>query len=134
MGDKDREYSFTPRASKALSGPGDRLGRLSTCEHLSLLQEVASPIAPVYSKPVIGRAEAKQIVSFEGKKLKFNKKELENILNQDHVKGLPIVILSVVGAYRTGKSFLLSWLVRYFKADAMVYQYYNYNAISQLYG
>ena len=70
---------------------------------------------------MIGRDEAKQIVFFEGEELKFNKKELDHILNQDHVKGLPIVILSVIGAYRTGKSFLLSWLIRYFKADVKVY-------------
>lgn len=77
-------------------------------------------MAPVSSKPMIG--EAKQIVFFdERKKIKLNKKELENILNQKDVKDLPIVILSVIGAYRTGKSFLLSWLVRYFKSDVKVY-------------
>jgi len=64
---------------------------------------------------------AKQIIFFgEGKKLKLNKGELTNILNQEHVRGLPIAILSVIGGYRTGKSFLLSWLVRYFKADDKV--------------
>ena len=63
---------------------------------------------------------AKQIISFdEGKKLKLNKGELANILNQE--RGLPIAILSVIGGYRTGKSFLLSWLVRYFKADDKVF-------------
>lgn len=69
-------------------------------------------------------AEAKQIIFFDKeKKLRLNKVELERILNQEHVRGLPIAILSVIGGYRTGKSFLLSWLVRYFKADAKVYQY-----------
>jgi len=65
--------------------------------------------------------QAKQIISFdEEKKLKLNKVELENILNQENVKGLPIVVLSVVGSYPTIKSFLLSWLVQYFKADVKV--------------
>ncbi len=63
--------------------------------------------------------EAKQIFSFdEEKKLKLNKAELEK--NQQRVKGLSIVIISVIGAFRTGKSFLLSWLVCYFKAHLKV--------------
>lgn len=66
--------------------------------------------------------KAKQIIDFDKqKKLKLKKETLEKILNQEQVKGLPIVILSVIGAYRTGKSFLLSWLVRYFKADVKVH-------------
>jgi len=71
--------------------------------------------------------QAKQIISFdEEKKLKLNKVELEKILNQENYKGLPIVVLSVVGSYRTGKSFLLSWLVRYFKADFKVLLHRKY--------
>jgi len=43
-------------------------------------------------------AEAKQIIFFdEEKKLRLNKVELERILNQEHVRGLPIAILSVIG-------------------------------------
>lgn len=65
--------------------------------------------------------EAKQIIIFDDeKKLKFDKVELENILNQEQVKGLPMMILSVIGAFRTGKSFLISWLVSYFKAHLKV--------------
>jgi len=63
-----------------------------------------------------------QIISFdETKKLKLNKEKLERVLNQDHIKKLPIVIISVVGAYRTGKSFLLSWLIRYLNSNLRVY-------------
>lgn len=63
-----------------------------------------------------------QIISFdETKKLKLNTEKLERILNQEHIKKLPIVIISVVGAYRTGKSFLLSWLIRYLKSDHKVF-------------
>jgi len=74
--------------------------------------------------------EAKQIIVFdEERKLKLNKVELENILNQEHVKGLPIVILSVIGALRSGKSFLLSWLVSYFKADSKVITFYIFTPV-----
>jgi len=42
--------------------------------------------------------EAKQIIFFnKQKKFKLKKEELEKILNQDHVIGLPIVVLSVIG-------------------------------------
>jgi len=70
--------------------------------------------------------EAKQIIYFDDNdnKWKLNgndsENELEKILNQEHVRGLPIVILSVIGAFRTGKSFLLSWLLCYFKAHIRV--------------
>ncbi len=65
--------------------------------------------------------EAKQIIFFDKeKKLKLNRAELDAILNQEHVKGLPIAVLSVIGAFRSGKSFLLSWLIRYFKSDEKV--------------
>jgi len=60
-----------------------------------------------------------QIISFDdSRKLKLNKLELEKILDQKDLKGLPISVLSVVGAFRTGKSFLLSWLIRYLKANS----------------
>ncbi len=70
--------------------------------------------------------QAKQIIFYDDKdnKWKLNemdsKNELEKILNQEHVRGLPIAILSVIGAFRTGKSFLLSWLLCYFKAHLRV--------------
>ena len=60
-----------------------------------------------------------QIISFDdSRKLKLNKLELEKILDQKDLKGLPISVLSVVGAFRTGKSFLLSWLIRYLKPNS----------------
>ncbi|XP_033126667.1 atlastin-2-like [Anneissia japonica] len=38
---------------------------------------------------------------------------LESILLQDHVKGKKVVVLSVAGAFRKGKSFLLDFFLRY---------------------
>ncbi len=64
------------------------------------------------------KAKPVQIIEFEDNaKVKFNKEVLEEILNQENVKDLPIVILSIVGAYRKGKSFLLSWVIRYLLAN-----------------
>lgn len=38
---------------------------------------------------------------------------LERILLQDHVKDLNVVVVSVAGAFRKGKSFLLDFMLRY---------------------
>lgn len=73
--------------------------------------------------------EAKQIIVFDSeKKLILKKDELQKILNQEYVRGLPIVIISMIGALRTGKSFLLSWLVLYFKDHLnQVFHFYVYS-------
>lgn len=38
---------------------------------------------------------------------------LEKILLQDHVKDLNVVVVSVAGAFRKGKSFLLDFMLRF---------------------
>ncbi|KAF4519052.1 hypothetical protein B566_EDAN001638, partial [Ephemera danica] len=61
--------------------------------------------------------EALQLVKFsdDGSKVELNHTTLEKALH--HVRDHRVVIVSVVGAYRRGKSFLLNFLLRYLKAQ-----------------
>ncbi|KII74178.1 Atlastin [Thelohanellus kitauei] len=43
----------------------------------------------------------------------FNEKEVGEILLHDDIKNKPVVIISVAGAFRKGKSFLLNFFVRF---------------------
>lgn len=66
-----------------------------------------------------------QIVRLEGGKgCSLDKDALERILLADNVKDLPVMVVSVAGVFRKGKSFLLNFFVRYMrnrsKADWMV--------------
>jgi atlastin len=44
---------------------------------------------------------------------KLNTELLEELLYSDDVKDKPVVVLSVAGAFRKGKSFLLDYFLRY---------------------
>ncbi|MCI4376459.1 hypothetical protein PGIGA_G00188730 [Pangasianodon gigas] len=46
-------------------------------------------------------------------KFELDAEALEKILMQDHIKDLNVVVLSVAGAFRKGKSFLLDFMLRY---------------------
>ncbi|XP_037272406.2 atlastin-2 [Rhipicephalus microplus] len=50
-----------------------------------------------------------------GRDIEFNEAALEDILLADHVKDLPVVVISIAGAYRQGKSFLQNFFVRYLR-------------------
>lgn len=63
------------------------------------------------------RGEAVSVVEITDKNaLYVNEKALKDILLVDDIKDLPVVVISIAGAYRTGKSFMLNFLLRYLRS------------------
>jgi len=56
----------------------------------------------------------------------LNLKELEKILLADDVKDTAVAIISVAGAYRQGKSFLLNFILRYLESVVSFVLFYLY--------
>uniref|UniRef100_A0A8C2CGX1 GB1/RHD3-type G domain-containing protein n=1 Tax=Cyprinus carpio TaxID=7962 RepID=A0A8C2CGX1_CYPCA len=67
------------------------------------------------SDPLLDAAGAVQIVIADEEKHEFSLDEeaLERILLQERVRDLHVVVVSVAGAFRKGKSFLLDFMLRY---------------------
>lgn len=58
--------------------------------------------------------EPLSIIKFnDTKALEFNKNELESLLLHPEVKDRKVVVLSIVGAFRKGKSYFLDYCLRY---------------------
>ncbi|XP_036619097.1 atlastin-3 isoform X2 [Trichosurus vulpecula] len=53
------------------------------------------------------------LVNKEQHSFELDEKALAKVLLQDHVRDLDVVVVSVAGAFRKGKSFLLDFLLRY---------------------
>lgn len=52
--------------------------------------------------------------------LELNKENLEKIMLHPEVKDRPIVIVSIAGAFRKGKSFLLGFILKYLETQPHV--------------
>ncbi|CAG7730627.1 unnamed protein product [Allacma fusca] len=55
------------------------------------------------------------IVSDDEHQFELDEKALETVLLQDDIKDLPVAVVSVAGAFRKGKSFILDFFLRYLK-------------------
>uniref|UniRef100_A0A6M2CIZ2 Putative guanylate-binding protein n=1 Tax=Rhipicephalus microplus TaxID=6941 RepID=A0A6M2CIZ2_RHIMP len=65
--------------------------------------------------PTMG-GEPVQILRVEdGKSIVFNERVLKEVLLAARVKDRPVVVVSIAGAYRQGKSFLLNFLLTYLR-------------------
>jgi len=56
-------------------------------------------------------------ISDEDHSFKLNEEALNKILSNDKVKDLPVCVVSVAGAFRRGKSFLLDFFLRYLSRE-----------------
>lgn len=67
------------------------------------------------------KAEAIQIVlSDEEHNFELDEVALEKVLLRDDIRDLPVAVVSVAGAFRKGKSFLLDFFIRYLRSGGSV--------------
>ena len=57
------------------------------------------------------------VLAREDHTFELDEEALANIVCQEHVKDKHIAVISVAGAFRKGKSFLLDFFLRYLKAN-----------------
>lgn len=77
---------------------------------------------------IIGKGESLEIVRLQEEtvkddvvyKLKLNDENLKRIMLHPGVKDKPVVILSVAGEFRTGKSFLLNIFLKYLECGVRI--------------
>lgn len=71
------------------------------------------------SGPSQQKREGLQVVKVSeepGRRYELDEKALESVLLRPDVRNLPVVVVSVAGAFRGGKSFILDFFLRYLKA------------------
>ena len=53
------------------------------------------------------------VANEENHEFSLDEEALDRILLQEHIRDLNVVVVSVAGAFRKGKSFLLDFMLRY---------------------
>ncbi|KAA0717693.1 Atlastin-2 [Triplophysa tibetana] len=129
-GQRSRHYSANKHKSDNFDEDMTSVDGVPVCSHvqeMSLLEEVSpntNGLAPYAVEeedleaevdPVPEGARPIQIViaNEDDHKFELDAAALEKILMQEHVRDLNVVVLSVAGAFRKGKSFLLDFMLRY---------------------
>lgn len=67
-------------------------------------------MSKVYGEPL-------SIIKFANSTLEFDKAKLDSLLLHPEVKNRKLVVLSIVGAFRKGKSFFLDYCLRFLYAN-----------------
>ncbi|XP_062286032.1 atlastin-2-like isoform X2 [Scomber scombrus] len=101
---EDLDDELFPRTMASNSGTGARLNPSQN----EMIQDEEPTVEEEKAKPIQIVLANEDEHSFE-----LDAAALEKILLQDHVKDLNVVVVSVAGAFRKGKSFLLDFMLRY---------------------
>ncbi|XP_034094006.1 atlastin-2-like isoform X3 [Gymnodraco acuticeps] len=101
---EDLEDDFPPRTSASNSGKNTLISPSPDEE----TQEEEAAMEEQKARPIQIVVTNENEHSFE-----LDAPALERILLQDHVKDLNVVVVSVAGAFRKGKSFLLDFMLRF---------------------
>lgn len=72
------------------------------------------------SAPESDSARAIQIVYPDNHKFKINMNEFNKIQNANDIKDRHVVVVSIAGAFRKGKSFLLNFFLKYLNAQVII--------------
>merc|ERR1719414_503797 len=85
----------------------------------SRVDEILLPTENSSEKEKAMKGQPLQIIeiSDEDHSFKLNEEALNKILSNEKVKDLPVCVVSVAGAFRRGKSFLLDFFLRYLSRD-----------------
>ncbi|XP_049927010.1 atlastin-2 isoform X2 [Epinephelus moara] len=106
---EDLEDEFLPRTTASNSGKNASFTP-STDEET---QEEEAAVEEEKARPIQVVLANEDEHSFE-----LDAAALERILLQDHIKDLNVVVVSVAGAFRKGKSFLLDFMLRYMHSQS----------------
>lgn len=63
---------------------------------------------------------AVQIVSLKNHTFNLEFNEFEKIINNEKLKDRNVIVVSIAGAYRQGKSFLLNFFIKYLQAQVII--------------
>lgn len=72
---------------------------------------------PLESSATVGSARAVQIIAPVNHEFQLDVENLKQILESDGIKDRYAVVISIAGALRKGKSFLLNFILKYLNAQ-----------------
>ncbi|XP_021191931.3 atlastin isoform X4 [Helicoverpa armigera] len=112
---------MTGGADRSLHSGSEVVGRLSLRVNYKDIQTLSQPVArveaPITEKPSppprSGPHGVQVVNTGPDHTFSLDEEVLKDLLLQDDIKDRPVVVLSVAGAFRKGKSFLLDFFLRY---------------------
>lgn len=74
----------------------------------------------------IDSARAVQIVSPKNHTFNLELSDFKTIVKDDNIKNHHVVLVSIAGAFRTGKSFMLNFFLKYLYAQVKISVFFNF--------